>query len=449
VADDIPKSRFARGLALVKLAARELPVVGERLITQGSLRETDVARLKDSAERAAKILGDLRGLALKVGQTASYVDGLLPPEATEVYQKALAKLQSGAPTVSFEQVKAEVERGLGKPLDQAFARFEETPVAAASIGQVHRAFLLDDAGCEHEVAVKVQYPGIAHALTSDLKNLEVLRPLISMLAPGADTDGGMDEVVIRIAEELDYLNEAKNQDKFRDLVKNYEDVVIPKVYHSHTAKNVLTTEFVRGKHVREVSDSGDELLRNRVGVALFRCTMGVALTRGVFNTDPHPGNYIIRDDGSTAFLDFGSVKYLPKDLYLRWREIATLLVTGRHDEWRIRSAEMLGMEHMDPRARKIHQDYMLYTVAMVAHDQETVIDRHMLRDSVQKGVSTAKQVVKEVGLLPSKGKTIRLPPDFVMVARMQVGLFAVLAHLRPKANWNRVLKGMLEDSAKI
>ncbi|MEI8254795.1 MAG: AarF/ABC1/UbiB kinase family protein, partial [Deltaproteobacteria bacterium] len=123
LSDEIPKGRIARGLAIMKLAARELPVVGERLARGGKLDDADKARLQDSAERAVKILGDLRGLALKVGQTMSYVDGLLPPEATEVYQKALARLQSGAPTVSFDQVRTEVERGLGRPLSEAFVRF--------------------------------------------------------------------------------------------------------------------------------------------------------------------------------------------------------------------------------------------------------------------------------------------------------------------------------------
>jgi predicted unusual protein kinase regulating ubiquinone biosynthesis (AarF/ABC1/UbiB family) len=444
LSDEIPKSRFARGLALVKLAARELPVVGERVVRGRKLDEPEKKRLRESAERAAKMLGDLRGLALKVGQTVSYVDGLLPPEATEVYQKALAKLQSGAPTVSFDQIRAEVERGLGRKLEEAFTRFDETPVAAASIGQVHRAALRDEHGVEHDVAVKVQYPGISQALTSDLKNLEVLRPLLAMLAPGADTKGGMDEVVERLAEELDYEHEADNQVRFAAMMADYPDVVIPRVHRTHTAKNVLTTEFMPGRTVREVSQEGDDALRNRVGVAIFRFTLGTAFSRGAFNTDPHPGNYIVRDDGQVAFLDFGNVKWLPNDLHQQWRRLAKALVRGDIDEWRDRSAELLGMEHMDKRAREIHQEYMLYTVRLVSQDHEVTIDKHWLRESVGEGVATAKKVIKEVGVLPSKGKTMKIPPDFVMVARMQVGLIAVLANLRAKANWHRVLKEMLD-----
>lgn len=442
MADEMPTGRIRRGLTLVKLAAKELPLVSERLVA-GSFRERDVARLRESAEQAAKVLGDLKGLALKLGQTVSYVDGLLPPQATEVYQKALARLQSGAPSVSFEQVRAEVERGLGRTIEEAFVEFEESPVAAASIGQVHRAIVRDEAGAERRVAVKVQYPGIAHALGSDLKNLEVLRPVIAMLAPGADTKGGMDEVVARIAEELDYVHEADNQERFAAIVAPYGDVYVPKVFRSHTATNVLTTEFIEGRTVREVANEGDEALRNRVGEALFRFTLGTAFTRGVFNTDPHPGNYIVMNDGRTAFLDFGSVKWMPEELRVEWRELAMCLVHGRIDEWKERSAELLGMEHMDPRAREINQEYMLYTAAVVANDRAVRVDKEFLRGAVEHGLASAKKVIREVGILPSRAKTMKIPPDFVMVARMQVGLFAVLASLRATANWNSILKHML------
>ncbi len=170
----------------MKLAATELPSVAGRMLRQGD-QPMDVAVLKASAERALRTLGELRGLAMKVGQTVSYVDGLLPPEATEIYQKTLAALQSQAPTVSFEALKAEIERGLGRPLSEAYVRFDEAHLAAASIGQVHRAAILDPdgSGREIEVVVKVQYPSIAQALTSDLKNLDSLRPMVAMLAPGA------------------------------------------------------------------------------------------------------------------------------------------------------------------------------------------------------------------------------------------------------------------------
>lgn len=443
--DEMPKGRFARGLKLVTLAAKELPALGERVVTGRKFDEKDKARLKKSAEEAAKTLGDLRGLAMKVGQTLSYVDGLLPPQATEAYQKALQKLQNAAPTVSFEEIKAELERGLGRKIEEAFVSFDEKSIAAASIGQVHRA-VIDVDGTHVTVAVKVQYPGIVKALGSDLKNLEVLRPVISMMAPGADTDGGMDEVVDRIGEELDYLREADNQEKFRQLVAGYPDVIVPRVFRSHSARNVLTTEFIEGQSIREVAQSEDQALRDRVGRAVFRFTLGNAFTKGIFNTDPHPGNYIVQPDGQVAFLDFGSVKFLPKKLYLPWRSLAMHLVRGEIDAWREEGSKLLGMEHMDPRARELNQEYQLYSAAVIAKDEEITVDRELLRDAVRQGAATVKQVIKELGVMPTKSKTMKMPPDFVMVARMQLGLFAVLAQLRCRANWNRILREMLETT---
>ncbi|MDP3278369.1 MAG: AarF/ABC1/UbiB kinase family protein [Deltaproteobacteria bacterium] len=418
-------------------------MLGERVVTGRKLDDRDKERLKNSAEQAAKVLGDLRGLALKMGQTLSYVDGILPPQATDTYQKALAKLQNAAPTVSFDEIKVELERGLGRPFEEVFVSFEQTPIAAASIGQVHRAVIAVD-GVETSVAVKIQYPGISQALGSDLKNLEVMRPVLAMMAPGADTAGGMDEVVERIAEELDYRCEADNQEKFAALVAGYPDVVVPRVFRSHSGTNVLTTEFVEGRSIREIAAEGDQALRDRVGRAIFRFTLGNAFTKGVFNTDPHPGNYIVRPDGQVAFLDFGSVKWLPKELQKPWRELAEHLVRGELDLWREKGSKLLGMDHMDPRAREINQEYQLYSAAAIAKNEEVTIDRDLLRDAVQQGAATVKKVIKELGVMPTRGKTMRMPPHFVMAARMQIGLFAVLAQLRCRANWNQILREMLD-----
>ncbi len=442
--DNLPKGRIARGLALMKLAATELPAVAGRVIRGDDAGPLDLVKVKDSAERAVKVLGDLRGLAMKLGQTASYVDGLLPPEATDVYQKALSRLQSQAPTVSFAEIRAEIERGLGRPLDEAFARFDPQPVAAASIGQVHRASVLLPGHDPLEVAVKVQYPAIAQALRSDLRNLESLRPMLAMLAPGADTRGGLEELVKHFASELDYVEEARSQEMFRALVEGIPGMRVPRTVPTHTATNVITMEYVQGRTIREVAETAPQSLRDRAGEAIFRFTLGLAFGRGVFNTDPHPGNYLIEDGGGVAFLDFGSVKVMPRALHARWRDLAAHLVNGRTEAWRAESARLLGMEHMDPEVRRLHQDQMLQIAALVSRDAEVCIDREFLREAVRGGIANAKAIVRVAGWTPSQSKTMRIPPDFIMVGRMQIGLFAVLATLRPRANWHRILHEMLE-----
>jgi len=444
VADNLPKGRIARGLALMKLAATELPAVAGRVMRGDDAGPLDLLKVKDSAERAVKVLGDLRGLAMKLGQTASYVDGLLPPEATDVYQKALARLQSQAPTVSFEEVRTEIERGLGRTLEEAYVRFDPTPVAAASIGQVHRAAVARPDAEPLEVAVKVQYPSIAQALRSDLRNLESLRPMLAMLAPGADTRGGLEELVKHFAAELDYVEEGRNQEMFRALVEGIPGMRVPRALESHTASNVITMEYIHGRTIREVAETAPQAVRDRAGEAIFRFTLGLAFGRGVFNTDPHPGNYLVEDGGGVAFLDFGSVKVMPRALHARWRDLATMLVTGRTDDWRAESARLLGMEHMDPEVRRLHQDQMLQTAALVSRDEVVPIDREFLREAVRGGIANAKEIVRVAGWTPSQSKTMRIPPDFIMVGRMQLGLFAVLATLRPRANWHRILLEMLE-----
>jgi hypothetical protein len=291
--------------------------------------------------------------------------------------------------------------------------------------------------------VKVQYPSIAHALTSDLKNLDALHPMVSVMAPGADTRGGMDEVIEHIRAELDYTKEADNQERFRALTAGWEGVEVARVLRSHTARNVLTMDFIPGRSIRQVADEAPQEERDRVGVAIFRVTLGLALGKGIFNTDPHPGNYLVRDDGTVAFLDFGSVKVMPEELHARWKHLATLLVTGRLEEWRREGSHLFGMDAMDPRVRKHHQDFMLQTAAMVQRDEEVTIDREMMRRAIQGGVKTVKDIALDAGWMPSRGKTVAMPPDFVMAGRMQLGLFAVLAQLRPRANWNRILKAEL------
>jgi predicted unusual protein kinase regulating ubiquinone biosynthesis (AarF/ABC1/UbiB family) len=438
MSDAIPGGRLTRAFALAKLAARELPGVASRALA-GELDPGAVAA-RASAERALAVLGNLRGLALKLGQTLSYVDGVLPEEATEAYQQALAKLQSAAPTVSSAAIRAEVARGLGRPVDEAFLRFDDTPAAAASIGQVHRGAITLSDGSAREVAVKVQFPGIADALGSDLKNLESLRPMIAVLAPGADTHGGMTELVDHLAAELDYVAEGENQMAFRALVAGRSGVSVPEVHRAYGARNVLVSDWVQGRTLRDVAAEGSQALRDAVGVTIFRTALGLAFNQGIFNTDPHPGNYLVDADGVVHLLDFGSVKRLPDEFRVPWRHLATLLVRGDIETWRRESASFMGMEAMDPRARERHLAFMLQSAAMVSRDEEITLDRARLRGAVLDGMKTAKDIGRELGWMPSRSKTVAMPPDMVMVGRMQLGLFAVLSQLGPRANWNRVLR---------
>ena len=171
---------------------------------------------ESAAERAAEVLGTLRGVAAKVGQMASYVDGIVPEAQREAYEVALRKLRDQAPTSTIAEIRAQVELELGGRISELFSDWQDEPIASASIGQVHRARLSDG----RVVAVKVQHPGIAKAVESDLENAGMLESLASSLVgKGMNTRGVLNEIRTRFREELDYRLEARRQSEFAQLFR--------------------------------------------------------------------------------------------------------------------------------------------------------------------------------------------------------------------------------------
>lgn len=257
-----------------------------------------------AAAQAAEVLGTLRGLAAKVGQMASYIDGMVPDSHREAYQTALRGLRAAAPTSSLQQIRAIVEQELGVPLSERFAEFEDTPLASASIGQVHRARLLDG----RAVAVKVQHPGIDTAIASDLENAGMIQGLVAVAGPRQLNSGAVfAEIKQRFQEELDYLLEAKRQTFFRTLHAGDPQIEIPEVIPSCSARRVLTTTLAHGTSLEEAATAAPPL-RRRYAETMWRFVFKGNLIGGMFNADPHPGNYLFQPDGRIVFLDFGCVQ---------------------------------------------------------------------------------------------------------------------------------------------
>lgn len=260
-----------------------------------------------AARQLVTILGSMRGAAMKVGQSLSTVDmGLVPEEVRPEFQAILAELQHSAKPSPFKEVRRIIERDLGADLDELFATFDREPIAAASIGQVHRATLHDG----RAVAVKVQYPGIAEAIESDMKNLALGLKLLRTLVPGIDTAAIASEIRERIYEELDYELEAQNQRTVARLYRGHPFVVVPEVITKLCGRRVLVTEFIEGRRFEEILDRPAEE-RNRIGEILVRFYLNGAVRHRFLNGDPHPGNTLFLDDGRVAFLDFGFAKRLP------------------------------------------------------------------------------------------------------------------------------------------
>jgi predicted unusual protein kinase regulating ubiquinone biosynthesis (AarF/ABC1/UbiB family) len=267
-------------------------------------------RQLEAAEQIVTVLGGMKGAAMKLGQVLSFVDlGIVPPEHREQFQAKLASLRDAAPTVSFEQMRKVIEQDLGEPVSRAFADFDPEPIAAASIGQVYRARLHDG----REVAVKVQYPGIADAVRADMKNLGVLLRLARSITPELDTKAVGEEIRERIVEELDYELEASNQRAMARIYEGHPFVAIPAVITSLCRERVIVTEFVRGAGFESLR-SAPAAERDRIGEILFRFYFGSMYRYRRFSGDPHPGNMLALPDGRIAFLDFGLFKTITRDV---------------------------------------------------------------------------------------------------------------------------------------
>src|SRR4051812_24276186 len=307
----MPKGRLARTARVGGLVTGQgLRWAGMR--TANRVRSPERAAEARDERTAATVrelveqLGRMRGAAMKVGQLFSMIelDGLPEEQRTELESK-LATLRDDVPPVPFTKLEKLMRKELGGPLSSVFASFDERAFAAASIGQVHRATTLDG----EEVVVKVQYPGVAEAVDSDLRSATLLLPLIKRLAPGLDARPLFAELRERIGEELDYELEAQHQRRVGRLFRGHPFIQVPRVRTDLATRRVLVSEFVAGERFDAVR-ALDQAQRDRYGEIVFRFFFGLLYRRGIALGDPHPGNYLLRPDGRVAFLDYGLVRDL-------------------------------------------------------------------------------------------------------------------------------------------
>jgi predicted unusual protein kinase regulating ubiquinone biosynthesis (AarF/ABC1/UbiB family) len=308
-AGELPTGRVARTARVGRLVAGQgLRWTGMRAANKvRSPERADEARSERTAKLVGQLvdqLGQMRGAAMKIGQILSMVefDGLPEDQRTELQAK-LAKLRDDVPPVPFRKLEKLMRDELGGPLSSVFSSFDENAFAAASIGQVHRATTLDG----QDVVVKVQYPGVAEAVETDLRNAMMLLPLVKRLAPGLDAKALADELRERISEELDYELEAQNHRRIERLYRGHPFVRIPKVLTELSTRRVLVSEYVEGQRFEEVRRL-DQDERDRYGEVVVRFFFGLLFREGIALGDPHPGNYLRCADGRVCFLDFGLLR---------------------------------------------------------------------------------------------------------------------------------------------
>jgi predicted unusual protein kinase regulating ubiquinone biosynthesis (AarF/ABC1/UbiB family) len=308
---DLPRHAVTRTAKLatlpVGLAGRTALGLGKRL--GGRPAEIVATEIQQrTADQIFRVLGELKGGALKLGQALSVFEAALPPEIAGPYRATLTRLQESAPPLPVATVHKVLAAELGDDWRSKFAEFDDRPAAAASIGQVHRARWTDG----EPVAVKIQYPGAGKALSSDFAQLSRVGRLFGVFMPGLEAKPLLEELKARVVEELDYRLEAKSQQAFADAYAGDPDFFVPRVLAA--TDQVLITEWMDGTSLAEVISSGTQDQRNRAGLLLVRFLFSGPARAGLLHADPHPGNFRLLDDGRLGVLDFGAVDRLPDGL---------------------------------------------------------------------------------------------------------------------------------------
>ena len=436
--DSIPTGRLRRTARIGGLAggqaARSYAAKATDLTRSDEQRRLAAERRQiKMAERILDVLGQMKGAAMKVGQVASFVDsGALPPEVHRRLEEKLAELRDSAPRVPFDQMRRVLESDLGERLEDVFAEFDPEAFAAASIGQVYRARLHDG----RRVAVKVQYPGIARAVRSDLQNLGLILRVAKMMAPGMDPKAMAEEIRERLTEELDYELEAQTHRAFERTWRGHPFVVIPEVMTRLSSEHVLVTEYVEGLGFEQVKEL-PQPERDRFGEIVFRFFLGSLYRTRRFSADPHPGNYLLLPDGRVAFLDFGMAKQVSREQVDA--ELAVMRAGIDRDPERLHAA-LASMGFFDPADEQIAaaavQEHFEAAAGWYAFDREFKIDREYVR-----------QVMIDMSAPHSRFWELMrrqtLPAQTMFARRMEGLTLAVLGQLEATANWHRIAREWL------
>jgi predicted unusual protein kinase regulating ubiquinone biosynthesis (AarF/ABC1/UbiB family) len=389
-------------------------------------------------ERTAALVGELvdqlsrmRGAAMKVGQLFSMIefDGL-PEEQRAELETKLATLRDDVPPVPFSRLERLLRQELGAPIGSVFASFDERAFAAASIGQVHRATTLDG----DEVVVKVQYPGVAEAVDSDLRSATLLLPLIKRLAPGIDARPLFAELRERIGEELDYELEAQHQRRIQRIFRGHPFISVPRVLTDLSTRRVLVSEFVEGERFEAVR-ALDAQGRDRYGEIVFRFFFGLLYRHRIALGDPHPGNYLLRPDGRVAFLDYGLVRDLGVARIDAERAMA--LAVRDADPAALRSALVAGGYVPADRADGLDAELTLAMMTEALRWYAVPGVRRLSPEDRARPERGAGDPERRAAVRDQAGR-FTLPAETILIRRMHVLVAVVLSRLRASGDWGAI-----------
>jgi predicted unusual protein kinase regulating ubiquinone biosynthesis (AarF/ABC1/UbiB family) len=382
-----------------------------------------------TAEDVTRAMGEMKGAAMKVGQVLSMMSGVVPPEMAE----GLATLQSNAPPMAYGLVQEVLEAAYGRSPGSVFRRFEREPFAAASIGQVHRAELRDGT----RVAVKVQYPGVREAIERDLANVAVLLGFGGLVAKGLDVETLVRDLGEGIRGELDYRREAAWQQRFFDAFEGHGFVRVPRVYHELTTDTVLVQEWLPGRPFREALGLPQEE-RNRLGEMLYRFCFGSLYRLRLFNGDPHPGNYLLLEDGRVGFVDYGCVAEFDNAVVEGFKRLIRALDRGDREAWRAATEEVGILLPNAPFTTDELYEHMHWYWAPILED-EVEYTPELAAEMVRRNTMTT-------GLGGQINRYCNVPEGMVFLTRINFGLAGLFASLRARGPWRAIVREYVDDA---
>jgi predicted unusual protein kinase regulating ubiquinone biosynthesis (AarF/ABC1/UbiB family) len=382
-----------------------------------------------TAEDVTRTMGDMKGAVMKFGQILSLMSGVLPDEM----MAELASLQSDAPPMAYELVEDVFEEEFGKSPQHLFRRFEREPFAAASIGQVHRAQLHDGT----PVAVKVQYPGVREAIEHDLANVGVLVGLAGALSSGLDAGPIVRDLKEGIRGELDYQREAASQRRFGERFEGHAFVRVPRVYDELTTSRVLVQEHMRGRPFGAALEL-DQAARDRIGEIIFRYCFGSIYRFRLFNGDPHPGNYLLLDDGSVAFVDYGCVAEFSEEAIAGFRRVIRALTADDREAWRSAITDMGILRPEAPFSTEELFEHMHWYWKPIL-EPEVTFTPELAAEMVRRNTQSTGQGGRI-------NQHCNVPEGMVFLTRINFGLAGLLASVRAHGPWRAIVAEYIDGA---